>query len=85
MVKVVPIRRLGGLLRLMDTLFMTHRTETRAFNMSRLPHMHISIDCVSGSHQHRHGAVSGNLQGSLNIDAYNSMDSLIYHIKNEIQ
>ena len=36
------------------------------------------------AHQHRLGAVSGSLQSNLNINAYNSINILIYHTKNEI-
>ena len=47
--------------------------------------MHIPISCVSESHQHRHAAVSGNLQITLIIDAYNFMDVPIYDTMTEIQ
>ncbi len=36
------------------------------------------------AHQHGLGAVSSNLQSNLNINAYNSINILIYHTKNEI-
>ena len=89
MVKVVPIRRLGGIPYAYPTLpSLTHGTEPRAFETSiflEQSKMFGFRTGISGSHQHSHGAVSGNLQRIFDIYAYNSMDILIYYTMNEIQ
>ena len=67
---------------------MTHGTEPRAFKTSifleQLKMLGFRTG-ISRSHQHSYGAVSGNLQSSFDIYAYNSMDILIYYTMNEIQ
>ena len=105
MVKVVPIRRLGGIPYAYPTFLCHHYIDSNLYASYGYP-FHDAWDGAQGlqnvifleqskmlgfrtgisrSHQHSHGAVSGNWQSSFNIYAYNSMDILICYTMNEIQ